>query len=121
MAGRRPTANSGSGEQSDTLISEPITPKPGTFDTSMMARGGPGLPRVFTWRGKEYHVLGVIDTWTGREPGHGMDKEYTYIRKHFYRIKTTTGETMTLQFDRKPQGSRGRERWSLFSLQDRDD
>jgi len=49
-----------------------------------------------------------------------MDKGYTYIRKHFYRIKTTTGETMTLQFDRKPQGSRGRDRWSLFSLQDRD-
>jgi len=49
-----------------------------------------------------------------------MDKEYTYIRKHFYRIKTTTGEIMTLQFDRRPQGARGRERWSLFSLQDRD-
>lgn len=118
MPKRRPTEDADGRAQSETLISESITPKPGSFDTSMMARGGPGIPRVFTWRGKDYHVLGVIDTWTGRQPGKGMDREYTYIRKHYYRIKTTTGETMTLQFDRKPQGARGRDRWSLFSLQE---
>ncbi len=83
----------------------------------MMSRGGPGIPRHFTWRGRSYEVLGLIDTWTTRERGKGMDKKYTYIRKHFYRIKTTTGEIMTLQFDRKPQGPRGRDRWSLFSME----
>jgi hypothetical protein len=100
-----------------TLISEPITPEPGTFDTAMMSRGGPGIPRFFTWRGKRYEVLGLIETWTSRERGKGMDRGYTYIRKHFYRIKTTSGEIMTLQFDRKPRGERGRERWSLFSTE----
>jgi len=101
----------------DTFIGEPITPAAGSFDTSMMARGGPGIPRHFIWRGKDYEVLGLIDTWTSREPGKGMDKGYTYIRKHFYRVKTTTGEIMTLEFDRKPQGERGRRRWSLSSLE----
>ena len=117
MPKRRPTADADSRAQSETLISEPITPKPGSFDTSMMARGGPGIPRLFTWRGKSYEVLGLIDTWTSRQPGKGMDRGYTYIRKHYYRVKTTTGEIMTLQFDRRPQGSRGRERWSLFTIE----
>jgi len=101
----------------ETFISEPIAPEPGSFDTSMMAQGGPGIPRVFTWRGRRYEVLGVTDTWTSREPGKGMDRGYTYLRKHFYRVKTTSGEVMILQFDRKPQGSRGRQRWSLFSIE----
>ena len=102
----------------ETFIGEPITPKPGSFDHGMMARGGPGIPRAFIWRDKEYHVLGLIETWHTREPGHGLDKDYTYVRKHFYRIKTTTGEVMTLQFDRKPQRPAGRQRWSLFSISD---
>ncbi len=104
--------------EDESFIGEPIEPKPGSFDAAMMARGGPGIPRVFTWRGNEYRVLGLIDTWTGREPGKGMDKDYTYIRKHFYRVKTTTGEVMTLYFDRKPPSGRekSRQRWYLFSI-----
>ena len=100
----------------ETFIGEPIEPTPGSFDSAMMARGGPGIPRTFAWRGREYNVAGVIEAWHTKERGHGMDKEYTYLRKHFYRIKTTSGEIMTIAFDRKPQGERGRQRWSLFSI-----
>jgi hypothetical protein len=100
----------------ETFVGEPIEPKPGSFDTGMMARGGPGLPRAFTWCGREYQVLGVMDSWHTKERGHGMDREYHYVRRHYYRIKTTTGEIMTISFDRKPQGERGRQRWSLFSI-----
>lgn len=112
---RRPKRAVADGE---TFIGEPIEPKPGSFDSAMMARGGPGIPRVFTWRGREYHVAGVIETWHTKERGHGMDRQYRYVRKHFYRIKTTTGEIMTITFDRKPQSGRGksRQRWSLFSI-----
>lgn len=102
----------------ETFIGEPIEPKPGTFDSAMMARGGPGIPRTFTWRGKEYRIAGLIETWRTREPGIGMDREYLYTRKHFYRVKTTTGEVMTLYFDRKPQSGqgKGRQRWHIFSI-----
>jgi len=100
----------------ETFIGEPIEPKPGSFDSAMMARGGPGIPRAFSWRGREYQVLGLIESWHTKQPGHGMDREYDYMRKHFYRIKTTSGEVMTIAFDRKPQGERGRQRWSLFSI-----
>ena len=107
--------------ETETFVGEPIAPKPGSFASSMMARGGPGIPRQFTWRGKTYEALGVIATWTSREPGKGMDKGYTYVRKHFYRVKTTSGEIMTLEFDRKPQGPGGRQRWSLFSVEEFND
>jgi len=102
----------------ERFIDEPIEPKPGSFDAAAMARGGPGLPRVFTWRGREYTVLGIIDTWRTRQPGVGMDRIWLYTRKHLYRIKTTTGEVMTLYFDRKPQWGRGRKpvRWFIYSI-----
>jgi len=102
----------------ETFVGEPIEPKPGSFDAAMMARGGPGIPRAFTWRGREYQVLGVMDSWQAKEPGHGMDREYEYVRRHYYRIKTTSGEIMTISFDRKPQSGRGksRQRWRLFSI-----
>ncbi len=104
--------------EDETFIGEPIEPKPGTFDAARMATGEPGLPRVFRWRGSEYTVAGVMDTWRSQEPGVGMDKKHLYVRKHFYRVKTTSGEIMTLYFDRKPPSGRGksRQRWYLFSI-----
>ena len=102
----------------ETFIDEPIEPKPGTFDTAAMARGGPGLPWVFTWRDREYQVAGVLEAWRTRQPGVGKDKIWLYMRKHFYRVKTTTGEIMTLYFDRKPQWNRNHRpvRWFLYSI-----
>jgi hypothetical protein len=109
---------SGKRRDDESFIGEPIEPRPGTFDTARMAAGGPGLPSVFRWRGIEYTVAGVIDTWRSQEPGVGMDRKHLYVRKHFYRVKTTTGEVMTLYFDRKPPTGRrkSRQRWYLFSL-----
>jgi phosphoribosylglycinamide formyltransferase-1 len=102
----------------ESFIGEPIAPRPGSFDASAMARGGPGLPRAFIWRGVEYEVAAVVATWRSQEPGVGMDKKHLYVRKHWYRVRTTGGETMTVYFDRKPPGRRGgsRQRWYLFSM-----
>jgi hypothetical protein len=104
--------------EDESFIGEPIVPKPGTFDTPRMATGEPGLPRVFRWRGAEYTIAGVMETWRSQEPGVGMDRKHLYVRKHFYRVKTTSGEVMTLYFDRKPPSGRGksRQRWYLFSI-----
>lgn len=104
--------------EDEAFIGEPIEPKRGTFDTARMATGGPGLPRVFRWRGIEYTIAGVMETWRSQEPGVGIDKHHLYVRKHFYRVKTTSGEIMTLYFDRKPPSGRGksRQRWYLFSV-----
>jgi len=101
----------------ETFIGEAITPRPGTFDTSAMARGGPGVPLVFSWRGREYQVARILKTWRTQERGL-WDKEYLYVRKHYFRIRTTTGEVMVLRFDRKPTRGAGptKGRWVLFSI-----
>ena len=46
---------------STSFISEPIGPVDGSFDTSGMARGEPGLPQKFRWREKEFIVSEVLE------------------------------------------------------------
>ena len=101
----------------ESFVGEPVTPKPGTFDTAMMATGIPGLPHQFTWKGTEYSVAAVIETWKTVGACHsGSDEKY--VRRHWYRIKTTTGEVMTLYCDRQPPRGRSRTkgRWVLYSI-----
>ena len=106
----------------ESFISEPIKPKLGTFASAAMARGEPGLPAAFTWRGREYSVAHVLASWksTGADRDGGTE---VYVRKHWYRVLTTTGEVMTLYFDRQPPVGRktSRQRWTLFSLRERAD
>jgi hypothetical protein len=101
----------------ESFVGEPVTPKPGTFDTAMMATGIPGLPHQFTWKGTEYAVAAVIETWKTLGPcTSGADE--MYVRRHWYKIKTTTGEVMTLYCDRHaPRGkSKTKGRWVLYSI-----
>jgi hypothetical protein len=99
----------------ESFVSEPIEPRPGSFEAAAMARGEPGLPGAFTWRGAEYVVALVVESWRshGRSPG-GTEM---YLRKHWYRVATTTGEIMTLYFDRQPRRGRApaKGRWTLYS------
>ena len=103
--------------QSESFVGEPITPKPGTFDSAAMATGAPGLPRVFTCRGREYTVAAVIESWKTTGPCRSGSPE-AYVHKHWYRVRTATGETMTLYFDRQPPRGRARSkaRWFLYTM-----
>lgn len=99
------------------FVSESIVPDAGTFDASAMARGQPGLPAGFTWRGRHYTILRLLEAWKQSEPmGHRPGGE-RYYRKHFFRIRTDTAETMTLYCVRhmKP-GENPRRRWWLYSI-----
>ena len=97
------------------FISEPITPVGGSFDTAAMARGEPGLPGRFRWREKEYEVSRVLENWKTASDCRDGSKE-KYVRKHWYRIQTTDGNTMDLYFDRQPRSKRdAKRRWWLLS------
>ncbi len=101
----------------ESFIGEPVTPKPGTFDTALMATGIPGVPHEFTWRGNEYKVAVILETWKTVGPcTSGADEKY--VRRHYYRVKTITGEVMTLYCDR--HAARGKNplknRWVLYSM-----
>jgi phosphoribosylglycinamide formyltransferase-1 len=103
---------------STSFISEPIGPVDGSFDTSGMARGEPGLPQKFRWREKEFIVSEVLEQW--KEHGdcrHGSGERY--VRKHGYRVRTTDGAVLRIYFQRS-QG-RGKipvkSRWWIHSIE----
>ena len=104
----------------DRFVIEPIHPLPGTFDTRAMARGEPGLPQRFTWRGKDYEVADVLERRRETGPMKGGGEEL-YVRKHWATILTTSGHRMTLYFERQPRSRRdARRRWWLFSVTEPD-
>lgn len=99
------------------LISEPISPLPGTFDTAAMARGEPGLPDGFTWRGREFRVLGVEERWKKSEREGGVGE--LYLRRHYFRLAMDDGSEWVVYFTRQPPRGRSgratRQRWFLYT------
>ena len=97
------------------FISEPIVPVRGTADATGMARGEPGLPARFTWRGQEYRVVALLRTWKSSGPcRHGSGE--MYLRRHWYELRTDPPAVMTLYCDRQPRTG-PKSRWWLYSMQ----
>jgi hypothetical protein len=98
----------------EQFISESISPVPGTADAAAMTRGEPGLPGAFVWRGEEYRVEAVLEKWKQAD---ARDCNEKYTRKHWYRVRTTSGDVMTLYFLRQASSAkRPKARWFLYSL-----
>jgi len=98
----------------DTFIGEPIAPEDMSFSVSPMATGRPGLPRTFSWRGGRFSVLEVLEEW--KESGncrHGSGERY--VRKHWFRVRTTENLEMRIYFERQGRSSGG-SRWRLYSI-----
>lgn len=95
-------------------VLEPVEALPGAFDAGSLARGAPGVPRRFVWRGRTYEVEAVLgdDRAAG---GVRRTNVEGYVRAHAFRVRTTTGEVMLLSGARGP--SRGAERWVLRSVE----
>ena len=99
----------------DQFICEPIKPVIGTMDTRPMTRGEPGLPKKFIWRGEEYMVADVLETWKETSPCRSGSPE-RYVRKHWFRIRTSDGREMKLTFERQSRSSQqSKTRWWLYS------
>lgn len=98
------------------FVGETVEPVAGTFDPVRMARGEPGLPGRFRWRGEEHEVAQVLET--RRETGdcrNGSGEKYA--RKHWYRLRTTAGLEMKLSYDRRAFTARDmRAAWCLHSV-----
>ena len=98
----------------ETFIGEAITPDDMSFSVSPMAMGKPGLPRKFSWKGRRFTILEVVEEW--KESGdcrHGSDERY--VRKHWFRVRTTEDLEMRIYFERQGR-SRGGSRWRLYSI-----
>lgn len=100
----------------EEFVSEAIKPVPGALDTRGMTRGEPGLPLRFVWRDREYAVGEVLDRWKTTGPCTSGSGE-RYVRKHWFRIRTTGGEEMKLYCERQPRSGRERlKRWWLYTV-----
>lgn len=100
------------------LISEPITPKSGTFDTAGMGRGEPGLPESFEWRGQSLDIVEVIQTWkkSSREGGHAQGD--LYLRRHYYELRMSNDTVWTVYFIRQaPKSGNPKSRWFLYTIE----
>jgi phosphoribosylglycinamide formyltransferase-1 len=98
----------------DTFVGEAITPEDMSFSVSPMAAGKPGLPWKFSWKGRTFSVLEVLEEW--KETGdcrHGSGERY--VRKHWFRVKTTEDLEMRIYFERQGRSSGG-SRWRLYSI-----
>lgn len=97
-------------------ISERLVPVLEEIDARRVTIGGPLIPTRFIWRKTEYAVAEVLETW--RETGpcrHGSGERY--VRKHWFRIRTTSGEEMKLYFERQARSKREiKRRWWLYSV-----
>src|SRR5438067_2320016 len=97
----------------EEFVSEPIVPAIGTFDSAAMSRGEPGLPGEFTWRDQPYTVARVMSKWKST----GTDRGEVYLRRHWFRIETTTGEHMTLYCQRRTKNpKKPKARWWVYRV-----
>lgn len=97
----------------EAFVSEAVAPEAGTFDASAMARGEPGLPRVFTWRGRRFEVAQVLATWKTST----ADRGEMYLRRHWYEVLAASGERMTLYCERQARNrTRAKARWWLYTF-----
>lgn len=99
----------------ERFISEPITPRPGTFDRNAMARGEPGLPTGFTWRGESYTIAQVQTVWTTSSPEGGSGE--MYLRRHWWQVLTTSGEVMKIYCQRQAKSRNAKARWFLYTVE----
>jgi hypothetical protein len=98
----------------ETFVGEAIVPEDLSFSVSPMATGQPGLPRKFSWKGRSYSVGEVLEEW--KECGncrHGSGERY--VRKHWFRVRTTGDLEMKIYFERQGRSSGG-SRWRLYSI-----
>ena len=100
--------------RAETFVGEPIYPEDDSFSVSPMATGKPGLPRTFSWKGEKFSVLEILQEW--KEAGdcrHGSGERY--VRKHWFRIRTTENLEMRIYFERQARTSGG-SRWRLYTF-----
>ena len=100
------------------LISEPITPHPGTFGTSRMGRGEPGLPSGFVWRGTSLEVIEELHAWKESSREGARAGGELYLRRHCFRLRMSDDTIWTAYCTRQgPRSGDPKKRWFLYTLE----
>ena len=104
-------------DQMEQFISELITPGKARFDTAAMARGEPGLPEEFEWRGRSYAIVQKLGQWKHSEAEGGRAGGERYLRRHYYKLLMSDDKVWTVYFIRQaPTGPPAKKRWFLYTI-----
>ena len=99
------------------LVSEPITPHAGTFDTKRMGRGEPGVPKGFTWRGAPVDVVEELGAWKHSSREGARASGDLYLRRHYFKLRMSDGSIWTVYFVRQtPRTGDPKRRWFLYTV-----
>ncbi len=94
------------------FVSGPISPLAGTFDTSGMAGGAPGIPEGFVRNGRTTRITEILGGWKLARPEPGSGE--LYVRRHYYRLRMDDGDTWVVYCLRGSTGVRtSPHRWFL--------
>lgn len=93
----------------DEFVGEPITVDAASIRPAALGRGAPGCPMRFTWRGREYRVIKVLET---AKQLRAHDSSETYVRSHSFRVLTEERLEMVLRCERQVRGNP----WRLFTV-----
>jgi Domain of unknown function (DUF6504) len=96
----------------EQFVSETITPDAGTFGVAAMARGEPGLPAGFVWRGGHYAIAELLSSWKSNGT---TGEALQYLRRHWYKVRADSGQIMTIYCLRQAKDKH--KRWCLYSVE----
>ena len=100
----------------EQFISERIEPVKGTISTRGAVLGEPGFPGMFHWRDRDIVVADIIEKWKETSRCRSGSNEQ-YVRKHWFRIRTTDHSEMKIYFERQARSRSQRlQRWWLYTL-----
>ena len=110
----------------ESFISEPIEPAMDEIADEPIQTGEPILPRRFRWRGDEYRIDSVLETWKQYSGGSKSMPEH-YLRKHWFHVLASKtgaeGEEppleMKIYFERQAR-SKSVARWWIYTLVSRE-
>jgi len=88
------------------------------FETPPVRRKAPGGPNGFTWQGKTYRVVEMLEEWSdfrrrgkfarNMTPGHAATaarRGSWGVGRFFFRVRTDTGQIFDLYYDRAPKNA----------------
>ena len=98
------------------------------FDKPPALEKKPGCPDGFTWQGKSYRIVEMLDEWSdftrrgkyarNMTPGHAAaasTRGSWGVGRFFFRVRTDIGQVFDLYYDRAPKDSSHRMgEWFLF-------
>lgn len=93
------------------FVSQPIGPAGDGFLTPASG-SAPPMPCAFTWEDRTLRITAVLRSWRSSK----TDRGDTYLKRHWFELKTDDGATIEVYYDRETPARRGASRWWLYTI-----